>query len=417
MTVSNIDPQLQESVRSWQAGLAMIQRLESARFESASMVDRDVWNLSATPADYRAAFVEYGIDPFAGDRSRALAALRSSPVKARLIAAIDDWAEMSEPRERSTLFQLARDADNDAWRNRLRAAIDADDLEQVIALVADDPQLGRSPTTIATVVSYLLKRDHAKLAIDVLRDMRQKHPTDFWINYTLGSQRLGDPSELLKSMIVAWALRPHNGTVRNALGNAYYRNRMYDRAEDEYREAIRLNPKRARHHMNLASVLMKRKKVEDAELVCRAALSIHPSNLKLHYWLAESLDRRGQEKQRNDALRRQVELFDEGGVPKFEADFDLAYTLNELAWSLATSTDKSVRNGKEAVERARRACEHTDFEVVYHIDTLAAGYAELGDFDSAIHWANRALIDAPTNPRVLEHLEIFKRRRPLWEAR
>lgn len=68
-----------------------------------------------------------------------------------------------------------------------------------------------------------------------------------------------------------------------------------------------------------------------------------------------------------------------------------AGVLNNLAWTLATSPFDEVRDGERAVELALKACEVTDYAEAHILSTLAAAYAESGDFESAIRWSREAI--------------------------
>jgi hypothetical protein len=54
--------------------------------------------------------------------------------------------------------------------------------------------------------------------------------------------------------------------------------------------------------------------------------------------------------------------------------------LDELAWLLATYPDSKSRDGSDAVRLAERACVLTERRIPALLDTLAAAYAEAGDF-------------------------------------
>ena len=57
--------------------------------------------------------------------------------------------------------------------------------------------------------------------------------------------------------------------------------------------------------------------------------------------------------------------------------------LNNLAWVLATAPDESLRDGKRAVKLAKKAMRMAGPEAMWAADTLAAAFAEDGDFESA----------------------------------
>lgn len=61
-----------------------------------------------------------------------------------------------------------------------------------------------------------------------------------------------------------------------------------------------------------------------------------------------------------------------------------------LAWSLATNSNATQRNGPLAVKYAERACRQTGFGQSSIVGILAAAYAEDGRFNEAINAAQYA---------------------------
>jgi tetratricopeptide (TPR) repeat protein len=66
-------------------------------------------------------------------------------------------------------------------------------------------------------------------------------------------------------------------------------------------------------------------------------------------------------------------------------------TLNNLAWVLATSPDAKLRDGERAIELATKASELTEYQAAHILSTLAAAYAESGDFAKAKEWSQKAV--------------------------
>src|SRR5439155_8836576 len=89
---------------------------------------------------------------------------------------------------------------------------------------------------------------------------------------------------------------------------------------------------------------------------------------------------------------------------------------NEFAWFLATCSDKSQRDGKRAVQYATKACELTEWKRANCIGTLAAAYAEVGDFDSAIKYQKQVRdipdADYPRRGQMEQIIDLYRHRKP-----
>ncbi len=58
--------------------------------------------------------------------------------------------------------------------------------------------------------------------------------------------------------------------------------------------------------------------------------------------------------------------------------------MNDLAWTLATDLEEAIRDGEEAVKWGEQACETDGWERASYVDTLAAAYAETGQWAEAV---------------------------------
>jgi tetratricopeptide (TPR) repeat protein len=81
--------------------------------------------------------------------------------------------------------------------------------------------------------------------------------------------------------------------------------------------------------------------------------------------------------------------------------------LNNLAWTLATSTFDDLRDGRRAIELATKACELTSYKAAHILSTLAAAYAETGDFEKAKEWSAKA-VDAGDERQKLQLTKELK---------
>ncbi len=94
------------------------------------------------------------------------------------------------------------------------------------------------------------------------------------------------------------------------------------------------------------------------------------------------------------------------------ADLEKAYALkpddtgilNNLAWLLATSPNDDIRDADRAIELATKACEATEWKEPHIVSTLAAGYAEKGDFETARKYSQQAVDDEELADEVKDQL-------------
>jgi tetratricopeptide (TPR) repeat protein len=85
---------------------------------------------------------------------------------------------------------------------------------------------------------------------------------------------------------------------------------------------------------------------------------------------------------------------------------EAAGAYNNLSWVLATSPVDSVRDGKRALKYGEKAARLTDYKAPHILSTLAAAYAEAGDFEKAVEWSSKAVdIGAQEDHNQLEQLQ------------
>ena len=140
------------------------------------------------------------------------------------------------------------------------------------------------------------------------------------------------------------------------------------------------------------------------------AVEMRSTNALYRYHLANALGQAGRKAE-------SIKMYDETIL----LDHEFAEPLNNLAWILAADSDPALRNGVRAVELAERAVKLTDQKEACLLGTLAAAYAEAGQFDKAISTAEKAItLAAAANQKDVaarnsELLELYRARKPYHE--
>ena len=101
----------------------------------------------------------------------------------------------------------------------------------------------------------------------------------------------------------------------------------------------------------------------------------------------------------------------------FSSRFGAANGKSDEAWWLATSSDKSQRDGAKAVKLASEICAASDYKCHRFLNTLAAAYAETGDFDRAVEYQQKAIKLAPDDSRdsYARYLKAYQKHKP-WRT-
>src|SRR5262249_50327573 len=155
---------------------------------------------SRDPA-YAQAFRDYGLDVRTLDPAEAGKRLRGKSVRVQLAAALDDWAVVRKGTGAGSneLLGIARAADPDPWRNRLRDALQANTPPTQNTLAVSPPIRELPPSRWLLFADALGNRGAVSQAVMLLRQTQLLYSSDFWVNQRLahwltqeGSARLDD---------------------------------------------------------------------------------------------------------------------------------------------------------------------------------------------------------------------------------
>ena len=249
---------------------------------------------------------------------------------------------------------------------------------------------------------------------------------------------IGDYNQAIK-------LRPQFADGYNNRGNAYFSKGDYERAIDDFGKAIELDPAFTHIYSYRGNVYLAKGDYDQAIRDYNKTIELDPENAGGYYNRARAYQGKGDYERAIDDYNKTIKLnprsfqayhnrgriySDKGEYKHAIRDFSKVVELNprhaqahnHLAWILATHKDSQVRNGARAVELAQIACELTDYKVATTLDTLAAAYAQLGQFDKAVETAAQAvqLARATKNEKLAKdiqrNLELYKAKRPYRES-
>ena len=306
-------------------------------------------------------------------------------------------------------------------------------------------ELRSNPTSHAYNIRGMIWHDKGELdiAIGDYTDAIRLNPQYDWAYNNRGNAFTdkGEYDRAISDHTEAIRLNHQFAMAFNNRGVAHESKGDLDRAIDDYSEAIRLDGQFALAYRNRGDVHRKR---DDYA----AAIADYTEAIRLDRHDKWAVAYRGLAFELKDELDRAIADYTEairldsqftgvyrvrarvhGKLGKFgsqiayyrqavRTDSTDAHAQNIRAWALATCPDASLRDGEEAVRHATRACELTDWENVNNIDTLAAAYAEAGDFENAVRWQKKAtdLVEAEQKEDYQSRLALYESGQPYHES-
>src|SRR5947199_2653347 len=245
--------------------------------------------------------------------------------------------------------------------------------------LARNPECWMAHTNLGLV---LLQKGQLNDGIAHYRAALRMQPDSWDAEYNLGTALLaqGKVDEAIFHCERAVAMEPNDPDGQVSLGNALLEKKRIDEAIIHYQKAIAIWPDHFLARYSLGRAFVEKGELDTAIAHCRAALLIRPDDADCHTVLAAALDEKGETAEAIRHYQKALRIFPQS-----------ISALTNLAWLLATSPSESLRNGGKAVEIARQANQLSGGTNTVVLRTLAAAYAETGQFGKAIESARTAV--------------------------
>ncbi len=194
------------------------------------------------------------------------------------------------------------------------------------------------------------------------------------------NQQAGDSDAALADIETVLTEEPDQQSALELRGLLAAERQDYPAAIDDFRRLAARNPDDPAVIGQLGMLYLAAKQPREAIRRFTRALEIDADNFPCRRGRSDAAISTGDHPAALTDLEKAVVLKpDDSGV------------LNNLAWLLATSPDNDLRDGKRAIELATKACEVTKWKEAHIISTLAAAYAETGDFENARKFSRQAV--------------------------
>ncbi len=312
------------------------------------------------------------------------------------------------------------------------------DLEELVEIAPKNPEL------LSQVGQLYAASKKPEKALEKFSAALNVDPKNWRILVARGETYLSlkKETEAFQDFESALAAKPGEYDLLVVVGAHYAKLKKWDKAIDKISAALKLKPDSIDLLAELGGLYAGNKQLEKAVEMFDAALKLKPDSPEIlaeygnvyavaKHWrqAIEKYDAGlavARNEQQGPLLRGRGDSYLHLGkhaeaIKDYERAMkiepDEPWLLNNLAWVLATSPDAKLRDAKRSVELGTKACESTRYDEPSILSTLAAGYAELGDFEKAQKWASKAvkLGDDETRPELKKELDSYKEKKPWRE--
>ncbi len=234
--------------------------------------------------------------------------------------------------------------------------------------------------------STLIEKGQPELALASYRQSLAIKPDDAGARFNLGVTlfQQGQFDEAILQLQQTVASDPQLADAHTSLALALLQKGELNSAIAHFHQTVNIRPDAAAHR-NLGNALLQAGQVQDAIASYQRGIDVSPRDAETHFSLGMTYLRMGQVKTAVVQFQKVLEN-NPAHLP----------ALNNLAWLLATSNEDALRNGPQAVALAERAIQTPSGNNPFLLHTLAAAYAETGQFEKAAQTAQHAAEMAAT---------------------
>jgi serine/threonine-protein kinase len=221
LLAGSIANDLVNRVSQARADAEMVARLEEIRLRFSEGGRSREPGPSSPEELYANAFRDHGIPVMALEPAKAAALVKASSINQTLLAFMHDWLFRLPDATRGRLRDVLDRADDDDWRHALREALVKNDAETLRALAQAPGASAQPPGVVAGLAGAMIGTKYKYEAQAFMREVQQRHPGDFWLNYFLGCFWWEEyPQEAVGYLRAAVAIRPESGGAYLMLGRA-----------------------------------------------------------------------------------------------------------------------------------------------------------------------------------------------------